>query len=403
MQKRLLYLTDAEWESNSSLSIIARRFVTGLRRKGWEVRLFAPSTMNREVENEEISWRASIRQFRLIHRLQWNLKKSLSPFSLNWWWVASAKPLLLQEALSFQPAGIVAQGFLSSYLAYQCFQKLKVPYVIDQRDAWTVNPYLLAFPLRKRWKKQLKNWIWRRMEWKILQNARYIFFLAEQLREPYLRTFHLPPEKTAILYNAWNPDERMPGRIFQRPDTLHFLFGGSLPLNAWKSLKNFLLTLQSLPEVAEKTHISFYISGWAKEAQKFIQRLPLTCSISFSPALTLQEYHQRVEEADICLTFRSSNPFDYGCNRIFSYMLYRKPILSIVHPHSTEGQLVAITGLGWVVHPEDTERMKQILLEIQEKKKNEPLVKPDEEEIRKLSLPVQVNKLSHILESILIS
>ncbi len=52
--------------------------------------------------------------------------------------------------------------------------------------------------------------------------------------------------------------------------------------------------------------------------------------------------------------------------------------------------------MGWVVHPADIEGMKRVLREIYEKwKQNAPFVQPDEEEIRKFSLPVQVEKLSY--------
>jgi len=400
MQKRLLYLTDARWEGGSSLSIITHRFVTGLRQKGWEVRVCAPTTVEQGAGKEEIYTVSPPGQFGLISRLGWNLKKSLSPFGLAWWWASAGKPLLLEAVQGFQPVGILAEGIASSYLAYQCYKILHIPYVVNQRDAWTVNPYLLkAYPLSKRWKKELKNWLGRRIERRILQDARFIFPLAEQLREPYVRAFHLPPEKTEIIYNAWNPEEWVPVKPLKKISQIHFLFGGSLPPICFGNLRNFLTSLQSLPQMHREVQFSFCLTGWAQETQRYIQALSLTYPISFSQGLTLREFHQRVGEADICFSVRSESPYDYGSNRVFSYMLYRKPTLVIAHPHSTEAQLVKQTRLGWVIHPNDREEMKRVLLEIHNKWiTHKPLIEPDEEEIQKLSLPAQMEKLSHILE-----
>ncbi len=403
VNRRLLFILDKEWDGNSSLAIIGHRWTAGLQKKGWDLRILAPCFSD-SIPEENVVPIPHPYYKDLMSRLRTNLKKIFHPAGSYWQWANQCTDKAGEIAGNFQPDGIYAMGFVSHFIANQCFQRFNIPYIVDMRDTWTVNLYLQAFPWHSRWKKELKNLTLRNAERKILRQARFIFFLAEQVRQPYIQVFRLPQEKTEILYNAWNPEEQEMEmkKSEEKRGKLCILFGGSLPAICRQNLRNFLLAFQALTYLHSEVQMSLCFQDWAEETEKYVRTLPLSCTVVFSHHLSLKEFHRKVSEADICLTIRSDSPFDYGCNRLFSYMLFRKPTIVIAHPFSTEGELLRKTGLGWVVHPADIEGMKRVLREIYEKwKQNAPFVQPDEEEIRKFSLPVQVEKLSQILNSIL--
>ncbi|MHA2636878.1 MAG: glycosyltransferase [bacterium JZ-2024 1] len=398
MKRPLLFIEGIYWDKLSSMSWIAHKLVRALRKEGWDILVFAPVSSGTPPQEKEILFTPFL-PAGLTYKLMHNLMKSFHPLESRWFWEYQARKKIADLVQQYTLQGIYAMGPFAESLAFFCFRRFGIPYVVDRRDAWTVNPVLHCYPFLQRWKKHMKNQCLRKWDKEFLMQARFVFFLAEQVRKPYLEAFHLPQEKTEIASNFWDPEDIPPlAEPPRKREHINILFSGSLPIVCWKSLARFLQVLHSFPEMAQKTTCTFIFHSWGKETQKFLQSLSLPLHFHFPRPLSYENFLEAVHSADICLTVRPNHPYDYGSGREFTYMAFRKPVVAIAHPLSTAGELVRKTQLGWVAHPEDTATMKNILREILEKwEKGETLIQPDEEQIRKFSLPEQSKKISSIL------
>ncbi|MFN4182896.1 MAG: glycosyltransferase [bacterium] len=346
MRRPLLFVEGIYWDKPSSITWIARKLLNALRKEGWDILLFAPALSEAVSQENEFLFNPSLPSgwtYRLMH----NFMKSFHPLESRWFYEYQAWERIAHVVQQYTPMGIYAMTPTAESFALFCFRRFKIPYVVDRRDAWSVNPVLSLYPFPQRWKKQVKNLWFRKWDKEFLTHARFVFFLAEQVRRPYQKTFHLPEEKTEIASNFWDPEDIPPlTKPSREREHINILFAGSLPKVCWKNLARFLQVMHSFPEMSRKTIFTFIFHSWGEETQRFLHSLSLPLNFQFHTPLSHEDLLGTVQRADICLTIRPNSPYDYGSGREFTYVASRKPIIAIAHPFSTAGELVKKTHLG---------------------------------------------------------
>ncbi|MCP4153728.1 MAG: glycosyltransferase, partial [bacterium] len=103
------------------------------------------------------------------------------------------------------------------------------------------------------------------------------------------------------------------------------------------------------------------------------------------------------KEADLLLSITQPTRRSTVSSKIFEYLCAGKPILALTH-ETGAAAIVKQTGTGWVIHPENKNKIRELLETLVTG--NTATFTPDENEIGNFSINRQVETLSEILKGI---
>jgi glycosyltransferase involved in cell wall biosynthesis len=375
---RVLYLSFYFPPSRASGVYRARATANHLAADGWDVTVFAAplrflhdaigsvdeklaETVDPRVRVERpwqshFIWNSDIRRYSAFRRqlplLAMSLYKStqrLFPEHYNSWGLAAvAKALKMHAKERFDVVVATGNPFAAFAAAWMIHRLTGVPYVVDYRDAWTLDLFAdgPAFP------EGHAVWGWER---RVLRNASAAVFVNDALRHWHAERYPADADKMMIVPNGWDPDVLeealvgLPARRSTRP--LRFSYVGTITtVQPVREMVEAFQLARTHPSLADAElnlygHLGFFKGGHVRLAQLLeIDRNNRVgggdSGIHYRGAVSKTEVAHTYAESDV-LVFLAAGAKYVTSGKIFEYMAQGRPIVSVHAPGIAAAEVLA--------------------------------------------------------------
>lgn len=283
-----------------------------------------------------------------------------------------------------------ASSFVTAYLLHKL---TGIPYVVDFRDAWTLNPIFAHKPTLR-----FERWL----EKRILKNAAHAIFATRIMQADYEQLHPDFKDKFSTITNGY--DEADFQSLEPRPlPPINIVYMGRVTQKL--RLDNFLLGLRQAldrhPHLQPHVHLTFvgFVFG---DYDAEIERLGLRDHVTYAGYLPHRQALQYALGADILLLLGSGDLAEMT-GKIFEYLRAARPIFAVA-PHGGEAaQLIERTGHGIVAQYDDIDeiaaKLANLLLAIHEDRHSpltpSPLVPQLDRRHQTQSLATILNRINH--------
>jgi len=227
---------------------------------------------------------------------------------------------------------VVATGnpFASFAAAWALGRTLKIPYVVDYRDAWTFNQFTeeLRFPPGS------KAWTW---EERVLRDAAEAVFVNEGMLRWHAERYPFAADRMTVVPNGWEP-EILGDLGYTAPEPgrpLRFGYLGTvtayLPLEelfaGWRLAREHPLLADA------ELHLHGHLGFFPHEAAQIRARIPEGPKegVHYRGGFSKSEVTERYAETD-ALVFCVPGARYVTSGKVFEYMATGKPIVSVHRP-----------------------------------------------------------------------
>ncbi|MET7968253.1 glycosyltransferase [Micromonospora sp. NPDC005305] len=370
---RILYLSFYFPPSRASGVYRARATANYLAANGWEVTAFASplSFLHRvigsvdeqlaetvdpaiRVERPRIShfaWERDLRAYGRFRGLSpilarnlynFGLKKFFPEHYLSWAVASVRKALRMHARRRFDVVLATGNPFASFAAAWLIHKATGVPFVVDYRDAWTLN----MFTEEPGYEPGHPAWKWER---RILRDAAASVFVNQPLRAWYAERYPDSADRMMVVPNGWDPDlltqleQEEPATTADRTRPLRFTFLGTM--NATQPVEQLADAFQLArrhPDLADaELNIHGHLGYFKQSKGELIDRLGLTqgeaghslpdTGIHYRGPVSKTEVGRVYQESDV-LVFLAGGARYVTSGKIFEYMASGHPIVSVHAP-----------------------------------------------------------------------
>lgn len=261
----------------------------------------------------------------------------------------------------------------SSVLGLVLKSRLKIPLVTEFMDPWYPQPR----PIRARFEEKLQA--------RLLESSERVVVMLRQHAEELRKSFKVPAEKFVVVRNGFFEEDftaiehREPNEL--DPALFHLShFGTIYPGNQG----NFFVALAELvkewPEL--KDRIRLHLVGFpCEEVLSYTRKSELKEITEFHGFLPTREETLQMMRSSDCLVVCWGRP-DFSqlaiAGKTYDYLRSGRPVIAVTEKGGGIDELVQNAKAGWVVPPQDTERIKQALRQVfsdlRKKKSNGPVM-----------------------------
>jgi glycosyltransferase involved in cell wall biosynthesis len=376
---RVLYLSFYFPPSRASGVYRARATANHLAADGWDVTVFAAplrflyeaigsvdeklaETVDERVHVErpwqsQFIWSTDIRRFSRFRR-QWpTLAFSLYQYSQKFfpehyssWALASvAKALRSHRRKKFDVVVATGNPFAAFAAAWMINKLTGVPYVVDYRDAWTLD----LFEDQPAYPPGHTVWRW---EKRVLDKASAVVFVNDALRQWHADRYPADADKMMIVPNGWDADvlEEPSAAATATPRASHplrFTYVGTItPVQPVLELVEAFLLARSHSLIADAElnlygHLGFFKGGHTR----LTQLLDIDHANRVGGEDTGIHYRGPVSKTEVAHTYAESDVLVFMAGgaryvtsgKIFEYMATGKPIVSVHAPGIAAAEVLA--------------------------------------------------------------
>jgi glycosyltransferase involved in cell wall biosynthesis len=372
---RVLYLSFYFPPSRASGVYRARATANHLADAGWDVTVFAAplkflyeatgsvdeklaETVDPRVCVErpwlsQFVWASDIRSFGRLRRNSpmlalalYNKTQKFFPEHYHSWGMASvAKALRMHARRRFDVVVATGNPFAAFAAAYLINKLTGVPYVVDYRDAWTLD----LFADKPLFPAGHSAWGW---EKRVLRDASAAIFVNEALRQWHADRYPAEAGKMMIVPNGWDPDVLEEGGPAQRSEgPLRFSYVGTLtPAQPVREMVEAFTAARTHPALAGATldlygHLGFFRSGQGR----LMHAIGIDEDNRVGGADTGIVYRGPVSKTEVAHTYADSDVLVFlaggaryvTSGKIFEYMANGKPIVSVHAPGIAAAEVLA--------------------------------------------------------------
>jgi glycosyltransferase involved in cell wall biosynthesis len=364
---RVLYLSFFFPPSRASGVYRARATANHLAADGWDVTVFAApmrflheaigsvdeklaETVDPRVRVEcpwlsHFVWATDIRRYSGFRRQfpglathLYQATQRIFPEHYSSWALASvAKALRMHARKRFDVVVATGNPFAAFAAAWLINRLTGVPYVLDYRDAWTLN----LFQDEPAYPDDHSVWAWER---RILDRASAVAFVNNALREWHAERYPQDDGKMLIVPNGWDPDvlevESGPPRVSSQD--LRFSYVGTItPMQPLREMVDAFQLARTHPSLAGAElnlygHLGFFKGGHVKltsmlEMDHHNRVGGGDLGIHYRGPVSKTEVAHIYAESDV-LVFLAAGAKYVTSGKIFEYMAQGRPIVSVHAP-----------------------------------------------------------------------
>lgn len=278
-------------------------------------------------------------------------------------------------------------------LAHKIYEKFNIPYVIDFRDLWYLNPYRHHNNIILKFLDKIK-------ERKIINSSKAIITVSNTW-EKWLRKRY-PNKIITCIRNGYNEEDFKKINLNKKKenDSLVITYAGSL-YNGKRNVEPLLKAISNL----NKDKVKFVFFGKETGLVKKIAQ-----SYSIDNNLIIKGYKDRsyvikylTENTDILLFLNWDNEKEAGtiAGKLYEYFALKKPILGIGYKKGEAAQLIKNYSLGNFYSTKESNKIESFLKEhIEKSNKSNYDTNNKNEYIQRFNRKNQVKKLVNFLESL---
>ncbi len=247
----------------------------------------------------------------------------------SWGMNAVKRALALGARHRFDAVMATGNPFVSFASAWAIGKALRIPYVVDYRDAWTFNQFSeqVTFP------DHSPVWGWQR---RVLDGAREALFVNEGMRTWHAERYPQDASRMSVVLNGWEPEllGDLPAGAPEPGRPLRFGYVGTvtepMPLEtlfeAWQKAR-------SGPDLADaRLEIFGHLGFFPHTAAALRARLPGDGSgVEYRGSVPKAELAGTYGQLDVLL-FCVPGARYVTSGKVFEYMAAGKPIVSVHEP-----------------------------------------------------------------------
>ena len=242
----------------------------------------------------------------------------------------------------------------NALLTYFLHKKTKIPYVIDFRDAWLDDPYVL-FPSFIH-KKLHSYW-----EAKILKNASKVIVYGDPLKDILEKKYSFLGNNVEVITNGFDPEDFENIVPIVKNNKIRIVYSGAVYVDRRETYINFIQAFSQLPDSLKLNFEIIFVGDKLKWATNLIEEKLLTDYISFTGYLQHSMALNYLASADIALMFLKAGDEVALTGKIFEYLGLGLPVFACVEENGACANLLkSINHNQYVVSPSDINKMEQI-------------------------------------------
>lgn len=377
--KKVLFLSYYFPPDGSVVSRIAAKFFKYFPRWGWEPVLLTKqwiyrgtrdSSYERDIPKNAKKFKAF--NFEPTSLLPWKLKAPLDElFAIpddKIFWLPFATRKALQVIKKEHVSAIFAMAPpWTDLLAGQRLKKLtEIPLVIWLGDPWTDNPYRLYRHL-SRYEQEVQ------LEEGVFRSADHIV-LAEYFLDNLVQRYPFIRNKASVIPHGYDAEDfSLATALLQQEsaevkDKFLIVYTGSFygKHSPYPLLAGLSELLHEHPNIKERLEVRL-VGNMTKEIlRKIGQDSRLSLILKYDGVVPHPVSVKYLLEADVLLLVTHPAQKYALTTKLAEYLGSGKPILALVPLDSVAAKLINQTNSGIVVDPEDTQAIKQALLDLYE-------------------------------------
>ncbi len=257
----------------------------------------------------------------------------------------------------------------TSFLAAFIISKLtNIPYVIDFRDPWTLDPYYESPGIIHRWLSD-------KLERLCVRYAQKVLFTCEKCMMTYQAKYrNEPQDKFATITHGYEPDD-FKGISKLKFDKFTISFIGTLYPRYSSGLDAFFNSicgiLEKNPELREKLQINFF--GITRNLiEHYLEKYKVRDIVKIGGYLSHKESVRHMMSASLLLILGAEHGVQIP-GKIFEYLAARRPILAIMPFKGDIAFIVKNMSAGIVVDPQNVEDVEKAILYFYQDKWKHPV------------------------------
>jgi hypothetical protein len=280
--------------------------------------------------------------------------------------------------------------FSTAIASYLLSKATGVPFILDFRDGWTDDPYLVR-------PTQLHKIAHRILEKLVVSRANFVCVYGDYLRD--ILAVRFPNVRSEVLTNGYDSDDFVGIKpAFKNQGIRRIVYSGSLYSYHGSFFRSLLDSLSGMPQnVLNEIEIIFLGRVEIPNAQDLISGSGLEHNvklIGYVPHKTSIGY---LLSADALLFALPAADVSSYSGKIFEYIMTKKPIISFVNEQGIAADLLRKIGCGdWIVPPGQENRFAEIITAIS----NLGWPELHNNDIEKFSRKDLTKRLAEILKSI---
>jgi hypothetical protein len=242
-----------------------------------------------------------------------------------------------------------------------------LPWIADFRDPWTEGIRRKEAYARTPWRGRIEA----ALERAVLTRADHVLLTTEKTREQYLARYpELPADKFSVVTNGFDPADfalpPTPERLLD-PGRFHLTLTGNV--EAMFDAMPFFAALDELRREDEgvRAHLAVNFIGTKRGKYDGVIRErgleEAVRYVGYVPHQTCLRYLAESDALFLCQIPVYESASTKLSGKLFEYLYMRKPILALTLPGLTT-EILARSGLGTAVAPDDTAGIKRALLDL---------------------------------------
>lgn len=321
-------------------------------------------------------------------------------FILRWGWIKRVAKIT-------KPDLIMATGdpWSGLWLGEKLSKKLKIPFVADFRDPWTLG----GLELRER--SSFSAGMDRIIEKKVIDRADRLIFTSLQTNQLYSDKYQIPPTKSATIYNSFEPGLMKENSDFSKSmkwdsSRINILFLGRFRrLSSTEVVIDLIKQIQTAePEMMDLIRIHSFGKPDKDDIER-IEKAGLTSLFIYHKPFKPEESLQIMNRADLLLLSTSRERSTIIPAKLWDYLFSEVPILSVV-PNPEVNDIVKETDAGIHFNPDNIIEISDFLIQtVQAKRSGAELPVPnrkDSNAIQKFTSKAATQKLATVFDEVLL-
>jgi len=250
-------------------------------------------------------------------------------------------------------------SFLAAFLI---FKLTKIPYILDFRDPWTLEPNMKS-------PGAVHKWFCERLEKLCIHRAHRVIFTCNKAAKSYQLKYESEGlEKFVVIPNGYEPED-FEGISRTKSDIFSISYIGSLYFQYCEAIDTLFRAinriLKKIPEMSNKLQINFVglTNGYVEE---YLQKYKIHNVVRIIGYVDYRDSIQYMVDAAVLLLFGDRSGLQVS-GKAYQYLAAKRPILLLASIESDFASLVQDNKAGIVVDPGNVNGIERALLSFHNK------------------------------------
>ncbi len=391
------------------------KFAKYLTQLGYEVTVFTidfssgvmDASLNEELDGVKVvrtkpydfsNWKGP---FKLLGKV---LKRKVLIPDGEYYWYMKVRKQALSLVDEIKPDILYTTSYPYSDHLIGRYIKMNRPtlkWVVDFRDEWTKNPYIIDMNYSK-----LRKRIEQKMEKSVIENCDHLITNSPQMLEGFLTDYGIR-QKSSVIPNGYDPYD-FEGIQAQRESNDKFVITYTGSMYGRRKPEFFLRGLRVLIDdgLIDVGSVEVKLVGHFNEASKKLayDLIGYRSILSFYDYAPHKESIQFLMASDLLLLIVGPGigSKNFYTGKIFEYLYTGKPIFAMVPKDGAAASVVIETKTGFVADSDDFDEIKNTLLTIYTKwSKGNLELEPNHDKIAQYNRRRQTEDLSKVFVKLL--